>query len=364
MNDLEKILNNEEYSLNDITYLLSLKDQKDIDSLFKKAYEIKKNIVGIKVFFRGIIEFSNICSKDCFYCGIRKSNRSLKRYTISEEEIVKTAEWAYRSGYGSIILQSGEIESPAFTLFIENILKKIKNITNNELGITLSLGEQSYSTYKKWFDAGAHRYLLRIETSVKELYKTLHPKDHDFEKRLQCLLDLKDIGYQTGTGVMIGLPGQTIQHLASEVVFFKDHSIDMIGMGPYIPHKDTPMANSLGNFDYLKEDQLTLALKMISVTRLFLKDVNIAATTALQSLNDEGREFGLLAGANIIMPNITSTEYRQYYDLYDNKPCVHENSKMCRSCLSERIEKIGESIGFNEWGDSPHFFKRSVGKVS
>ena len=342
-------------SFEDIKFLLSLSNKTEMQDLFEKAYRIKSDLIGKKVYFRGIIEFSNICEKDCYYCGIRKSNLSQKRYFMTEDEILSAADWAFKNNYGSIVLQSGENTSQAFITFIEKIIIGIKKLSDNKLGITLSLGEQLDSVYRKWFAAGAHRYLLRIETSNEELYGKLHPEKHSFKKRLNCLRHIRNAGYQLGTGVMIGLPFQTIDDLANDILFFKEINADMIGMGPYIVHKDTPLAESLPGFERIKAYQLNLALKMIAITRIFLKDVNIASTTALQSLNPTGREMGLLAGANIIMPNITETKYRAAYQLYDNKPCLDENSSMCRSCLEKRISSIGETIAYGEWGDSKHF---------
>ena len=340
----------------DIIYYLGVSEEEKIRELFDYAYKVKVENVGKFVYFRGIIEFSNICTKNCYYCGIRKDNTKIKRFSMTEDEIIELALWAYENNYGSIVLQSGERKDKDFVLFIEKILKKIKKLSNDKLGITLSVGEQDYDTYKRWFDAGAHRYLLRIEASDRELYEKLHPADHSYDVRLKCLESLRDIGYQVGTGVMIGLPFQTLENLANDILFFKKMDIDMIGMGPYIIHEDTPIIKYVDSFD--KESQLNLALKMIAVTRIFLKDVNIASTTALQALKHIGRELGLMAGANIIMPTITDTKYRQLYLLYQDKPCIDENAGLCRNCLQARIESIGEKIGFNEWGDSPHYFKK------
>ncbi|THB69537.1 MAG: [FeFe] hydrogenase H-cluster radical SAM maturase HydE [Gammaproteobacteria bacterium] len=358
MKSTSEILSQKNMELSDLTTLLLLEDKNDIDMLYKRAYQVKTENVGTKVFFRGIIELSNICAKDCYYCGIRKSNESIERFIMEEEEILNAAKWAYEAGYGSIVLQSGERCDSKFTEFIETLLIKIKNQTENKLGITLSLGEQTEGTLKRWFNAGGHRYLLRIETSNPSLYQSLHPDTHSFNERITCLKTLKSLGYQTGTGVMIGLPNQTIEDLANDLAFFKQNDIDMIGMGPFIPHHDTPLAHSMGNFDDYKNKQLELALKMIAVARIYLKDVNIASTTALQALDHSGREMGLQAGANIIMPNVTDTKYRDKYQLYDNKPCMDENSTMCKACLGNRVKSVGETIGYNEWGDSPHFKKR------
>ncbi|OGV39600.1 MAG: [FeFe] hydrogenase H-cluster radical SAM maturase HydE [Lentisphaerae bacterium GWF2_45_14] len=340
--------------------LLSIKEDVAFRELMDYAYKVKLRYVGNKVFFRGIIEFGNICRKDCYYCGLRKSSRANARYTMPHEEIVECALWAFSNDYGSIVLQSGECNDSGFISFMEGILREIKEKTCGKLGITLSLGEQTEETYRKWFDAGAHRYLLRIESSNRELYKMIHPADalHDFDNRLDCIKSLGKIGYQTGTGVMIGLPGQTLYDLADDILFFKELDVDMIGMGPYIVHHETPLAARMPDFEKIKDEQFRLGLKMIAVTRIALKDVNIASTTALQALNPEGREMGLKAGANIIMPNITPVKYRHDYQLYEDKPCLDENASLCRNCLKKRIESIGEEIGYGEWGDSKHFFTK------
>ncbi len=355
---LSKIDSEDELLKDDLGFLLQLTVREDLDKLFRKAYEIKQKYVGNKTFFRGIVELSNICSKDCFYCGIRRSNKNVKRFSLVEEQILTAAKWAYENNYGSVVLQSGERNDKAFIDFIERTLNEIKILSNGELGITISFGEQTYETYKRWFDAGAHRYLLRIETSNPELYRKLHPPDHIFEERLNCLRMIKEIGYQTGTGVMIGLPFQTIDDLVNDLLFFRDFDIDMLGMGPYLVNEDTPLAKEFLDFEEKKDDQYFLGLKMIACARILLKDVNIASTTALQALKYSGREMGLLAGANIIMPNITPMEYREAYQLYDNKPCIDDDSELCLDCLKQRIYGIESEIGYGEWGDSPHFKKK------
>lgn len=357
MKSVNSLLKKDSLNQQDIIELLKI-DDKAIPELFARAYDIKSKYVGNKVYYRGIIEFSNICEKNCYYCGIRKDNHEPERYRMTRSEILEAAKFALKSEYGSLVLQSGEIRNEAFATYIESILRDIKNLSDGKLGITLSMGEQNLETYRRWYEAGAHRYLLRIETSNSELYEKLHPRDHDFKARFQALEDLKKRGYQVGTGIMIGLPGQSREDLADDILFMKENDIDMIGMGPFIPHQDTPMADSLGEFENFRDSQLELSLKMIAVTRLVLKNVNIAATTALQALDPIGREKGLQAGANIIMPNITDTKYREGYQLYENKPCLDENSEMCRGCLETRIRSIGEEIGYNEWGDSPHYFNR------
>ncbi|MFA7230058.1 MAG: [FeFe] hydrogenase H-cluster radical SAM maturase HydE [Victivallaceae bacterium] len=358
-----KIETDEELLPAEIKELLQLEDKAEIKTLFDLAYKIKLKYIGNKAYFRGIIECGNICMKDCYYCGIRRSNENVERFLMDRKEILREAVWAFENNYGSIVIQSGERSDATFINLIEQALLEIKDHTGGKLGITLSLGEQTPATYRRWFNAGAHRYLLRIETSNRELYRKLHPEDHSFDVRLNCLKSLREAGYQVGTGVMIGLPFQTIDNLVDDILFFKAMDIDMIGMGPYLVHSETPLAKEMPNFDSRREYQLELSLKMIAVARIYLKDINIAATTALQALKHDGRELGLLAGANVIMPNVTETEFRPNYQLYDNKPCMDENSSMCRGCLSGRIAKIGEVIGFDEWGDSPHFASRQQKKV-
>jgi len=361
---LNKVDRGEELAPSEIQILLELSDETELQALYDCAYRVKESEVGKVAYFRGLIECSNICMKDCYYCGIRKSNRNAQRFQMDEEEIIREALWSYENEYGSAVIQAGERQDAAFIDRIERVVKTIKEKTGGKLGITLSLGEQTEEVYRRWREAGAHRYLLRIETTNPELYRQLHPEDHDLEERKHCLALLKKTGWQVGTGVMMGLPDQTTEDLVNDILFMKDIDIDMIGMGPYIPHRDTPLGQKIASYTTeQKEAALTLGLKMIAVTRIALKDINIAAATALQALEPTGRETGLKCGANVIMPNVTETEFRPGYTLYDDKPCLDENSSMCRGCLTARITGIGETIGFNEWGDSPHYAKRT-GKVA
>lgn len=355
MTKIEKILTDRNFTKEDIVELLQVKGD-DRTVLLKHAQKAKEEVVGKKVFFRGLIEFSNICSKDCLYCGIRKSNKKVVRYSATDDEILAACRFAWENRFGSVVLQSGEIASPAFVKRIDSLLKKIKQLSNNELGITLSCGEQTRETYQRWFESGAHRYLLRIEASNPELYYKIHPKTnkHSFGKRLEALHFLRETGYQVGTGVMIGLPFQTIEDLADDLLFLKKMDIDMCGMGPYIEHENTPL------FQYkhllkTKQERFDLALNMIAVLRLLMPDINIAAATALQAIDPAGREKALAVGANIIMPNLTPCEYRKDYLLYQDKPCLDEDAELCRNCLEARIELAGCEIGYNEWGDSKHF---------
>ena len=335
--------------------MLSLKNKDEIEALYKQAYEIKQKYSGKVVFFRGIIELSNICTKNCFYCGIRKDNQDMDRYLMGKPEVLEAAKWAWEENYGSLVLQSGEREDAWYVDYVDDLLKEIKTLSNGELGVTLSLGEQTEDVFKRWQESGAHRYLIRIETSNRELYKTLHPADHSFDRRLEVIRNLKKLGWQTGTGVMMGLPGQTVDILAEDILFFYDEDIDMLGMGPFIPHHDTPLGYLSEGYD--NDAALEMGLKMIAVCRIALQDVNIASTTALQALSPTGREMGLLAGANVIMPNITDTKYRAGYQLYENKPCLDENASQSVHSLEDKIASIGETIGYKQWGDSKHFLK-------
>lgn len=302
---------------------------------------------------RGIIEMGNVCAKDCYYCGIRKSNASLARYQLSVADVMRMAERNAAQWYASVVLQSGEIESEAHTQYIEECLRGICPLG---LGVTLSLGEQSEETYRRWREAGAERYLLRIETSNPDLYAAIHPSDHSWTRRVECLRALRRCDYQVGTGVMCGLPGQTAADLARDVAFFGEMDVDMVGMGPYLTHPDTPLAAS--SPQETDVERLERGLDLIAVTRLYLHDVNIAATTALQALAHDGRERGILAGANVMMPNVTDTEYRRRYQLYAGKPCLDENATLCRGCLERRLAAIGETVNYGQRGDSPHYLKR------
>jgi biotin synthase len=355
---VKDILSTEDYSRENIVRLL-LAEGDDLTLLFRKSSEIKERYIGKKVWFRGLIEFSNVCSKNCLYCGIRKGNTRLERYNLSDEEILSAAKFAFTNQYGSIVLQSGEVESHAFTKRIENLLYRIKEMSEGQLGITLSVGEQEPDVYKIWFRAGAHRYLLRMESTNRELYNKIHPdkKNHDFDRRFKCLKSLQDTGYQTGTGVMIGLPFQTMEDLAGDLLFMRDFDIDMCGMGPYIEHSDTPLLKYRNEL-LTPGERLDLTLKMIAILRIMMKDINIAAATALQAVDPVGREKGVRAGANIIMPNITPGKYRDSYKLYDNKPCTTEKIDDCKECLESRLNLADVEVIYGEWGDTKHYYNR------
>jgi len=321
--------------------------------LHKKASCIRDSSVSKNVYFRGIIEFSNICANDCFYCGIRKSNNKVKRYLMSKEEILECVEFCDKAKYGSIVLQSGELQTKKFTDFVTGIVKTIKK-KFPKIGITLCVGEQSKKVYQKFFDAGARRYLLRIETSNKEHYSKLHPNEMSFESRKKCLENLKKIGFQTGTGVMIGSPFQTTENLADDLLFFKKIGADMMGMGPYVLHEQTPFSSQCFN----PSNNLNLSLNMVAMLRLMMPYINIASTTALQALTPNGRELGLQAGANVIMPIVTPKKYREDYQLYKNKPCINESSEDCMKCIIARIKSVGLTPAFGKSGTSLHFLRR------
>jgi len=346
--------------------LLGLTDPAEIEDLRRAAYDRATQTVGDSVHYRGIVEMSNRCTLDCYYCGIRRSNREVERYGLNRDEVIDAALFCAEAGYGSCVLQAGERQDEGFVALVEECVAEIRARSLSKrlprgLGITLSLGEQSLETYRRWREAGAHRYLLRIETSNPALFATLHPPSQRFETRLQALDDLRTAGFQVGTGVMIGLPGQTLDDLAADIAFYGQRDIDMIGMGPYLHSQGGVMPASAM---MAKDPLLALGLKMIAVTRLALPTLNIAATTALQALVEDGRERGITYGANVTMPNVTPRGVRRNYQLYDGKPCLDEGSLECRGCLERRVIAAGRRVGWDEWGDSPHARNRLPVAVS
>jgi len=359
MKPLSELVQQTEFNRAEIAFLLGRREKADVEVLRKAAEDLCFACVGNKVHFRGLVEFSNICRCDCHYCGIRKSNSAITRFILSSDEVMQAARWCAEQGYGSLVLQSGERCDEVFIQFVENAVRRIRAETRtvrqpDGLGITLCVGEQTRETYARFKEAGAHRYLLRIESSSPRLFRQLHPEAQSLDHRLQCLQWLREEGFQVGTGVMIGVPDQTLADLADDVLFFRSLDVDMIGMGPYIVHKQTPMAKYEAEMALRREEVYQLALNMIAVTRLVLRNVNIAATTALQAMKPTGREEGLTYGANVIMPQLTPTEFRKDYQLYEGKPCLDENRDQCRMCLQKRIAGVGRVIGFHEWGDSRH----------
>ncbi|MBE9488326.1 MAG: [FeFe] hydrogenase H-cluster radical SAM maturase HydE [Bacteroidetes bacterium] len=323
-----------------------------------KAREIKNSFVGNTVYIRGLIELSNKCIKNCFYCGIRSLNNKISRYTLTDNQIISSARYAYEKGYGNVVLQAGERWNEQYTDRIARIIEQIKTFSKGELSVTLSLGEQTYDVYKKWHDAGADRYLLRIETSSKELYQRIHPKNelHSFENRLKALDDLKNTGYQVGTGVMIGLPTQTIENLADDIIFMRDLDIDMCGMGPYIEHSQTPLAKVTQTMTLA--ERYEQALVMVSTLRCVMPTINIAATTALQTIKPTGREDALSIGANVIMPNISPANALRSYSLYNNKPIREGATGGGDEELFDMLSQRGFDIGLMQHGDSLHYRNR------
>lgn len=319
-----------DYSKEEIIKILS--DDSQNDELFSLANSVRQEYVGDEVHLRGLIEFSNICKCQCKYCGLRSPNKSIERYRINPEDIVLYAKKASDMGYKTVVLQSGEDEYYSQDIMCE-IIRKIKEF---DVAVTLSIGERSYDDYKAFKDAGADRYLIRIETTDRKLYTQMHP-NMDFDNRLRCLKDLKTLGYEVGTGCLVGLPNQTIESLADDILFFKEINADMVGIGPFIAHPQTPLKDvPNGNF--------TLALKVMALTRILLKDINIPATTAMETLNPNGRVIALQSGANVVMPNVTTTEYRAKYEIYPNKICINENPEQCRGCIGAKIKSIGRTI--------------------
>lgn len=349
----------------EIVSLLGATEAREIETLRNRAYEVMRAHTGDKVYYRGIVELSNMCARNCEYCGIRLGNEAVTRYSLAPAEIIQAALWCGEQGYGSVVLQAGERSDAAFVDMIAEVIREIKTKSRSAklqegLGITLSLGEQPFEVYERWRAEGAHRYLLRIETSNRGLFEKIHPAEQRFDDRLRALDDLKKAGFQVGTGVMIGLPYQTLEMLADDILFFKQRDVDMVGMGPFIPHEDTPMSKERLGDDLLPDAvRFQRALNMIAVTRIVCPDINIASTTALQAMVPNGREQGLLYGANVTMPNLTPTSVRKNYQLYDGKPCLDESKSECRSCLERRVNSVGRQVGFDEWGDAPHARKKN-----
>ncbi|SHJ48454.1 biotin synthase [Clostridium amylolyticum] len=307
------------------------------EDLFKVADRVRKSYVGDEVHLRGLIEFSNICKQNCLYCGLRRDNKNLIRYRLDVDTIYDFARKAKSYGYKTVVLQSGE-DSYFTTNIITDIIKKIKSLG---LAITLSIGEKSYEEYKAFKEAGADRYLLRIETTDKALYEKMDP-GMSFENRVRCLKDIKALGYELGTGSLIGLPGQNIKSIADDLLFFKEIDADMIGVGPFIPNEYTPLKNEEGG-------KFELSLKVMALARLLMLDINIPATTAMETLNKQGRILALQNGANVVMPNVTEGEYRKLYALYPGKICINDTPAHCRGCITGKITSIGRYVS-DEYG--------------
>jgi biotin synthase len=306
----------------------------DIDYLLTKSHETRVKHYGTAVYTRGLIEFTNYCRNNCTYCGIRALNKDADRYRLSLEEILDACKEGYRLGYKTFVLQGGE---DAFYTD-DKIVEIVKVIKDNfpECAITLSIGEKSYESYKKYYAAGADRYLLRHETATKELYEKLHP-DMSFENRRRCLRDLKEIGYQVGAGFMVGLPGQSNEDYVNDLLFIKELNPEMVGIGPFIPQKDTPLGKEIGG-------TVETTIVLLALIRLLLPHVLLPATTALGSIDPTGREKGIKAGANVVMPNLSPTAVRSKYALYDGKICTGDEAAECRMCIEGRIKNAGFTL--------------------
>lgn len=309
-----------------------LADESINKEIFGAADRVRRQYVGEHVHLRGLIEFSNICKQNCQYCGLQLDNQQVTRYRLDPDEIVKLAAKAKSYGYKTVVLQSGE-DSFYSVDMLQYIIAKIKAL---DLALTLSIGEKSHDEYAAYKAAGADRYLLRIETTDSQLYQQLHP-GMSLENRMRCLRDLKELGYEVGTGCLVGLPNQTLESLAEDILFFKALDADMVGLGPFIPNADTPLRNcSGGTFE--------LSIKVMAIVRLLLPDANIPATTAMETLNKEGRIIALQSGANVVMPNVTEGDYRRWYALYPGKICINDTPAHCRGCITGKITSIGRKI--------------------
>jgi len=330
---LEKAKNSHNLTKTELTAFLS--DDKVNEALFNAANEVRKKYLGDEVHLRGLIEFSNICKCSCKYCGLRKDNSKLERYRLSAEEIIDFAKKASEYGYKTVVLQSGEDSH----FSVEKMTEIIREIKNFDLALTLSIGEKTFEEYEAYKNAGADRYLLRIETTDKELYKQMHP-NMSFENRVRCLKDLKKLGYEVGSGCLVGLPNQTIDSLADDILFFKEIDADMIGIGPFIPNPNTPLSEAKGG-------TFELALKVMALTRLLMPTINIPATTAMETLNSNGRIIALQSGANVVMPNVTEGDYRRKYEIYPGKICIGDTPSHCRNCISGKIASIGRTVSTN-----------------
>lgn len=321
------------HALSEDELLHILTDPQADEALFAAADRVRKKYVGDAVFLRGLIEFTNICKNNCLYCGLQRQNAAVARYRLTEQEIFSLAQKAAQYGYKTVVLQGGE--DPFFSAeILAPLLRRIKTL---DLAVTLSLGERSRADYKAFKEAGADRYLLRIETTDRALYEKYNP-GMSFENRLRCLHDLKELGYEVGTGVLVGLPGQTPRSLAKDILFFKKLDADMIGLGPFIPNPQTPLKNA-------PAPVLKPALKVMALTRLLLPDANIPATTAMETLEPDGRIQALQSGANVVMPNVTEGEARLNYALYPGKACAGEDPARCADCLKAKLHAIGRTVG-------------------
>jgi biotin synthase len=339
MNDfkslIDKLEENKILTKQEFTDLIDNRNEELSAYLFEKAVAIRKRYYGNSVYVRGLIEFTNYCKNDCLYCGIRKSNTCADRYRLTEEDILSCCQTGHELGFRTFVLQGGE----DMYYSDDDICRIVSNIKANypDCAITLSIGERTRESYQRYFNAGAERYLLRHETANDEHYKKLHPQNLSLDNRKRCLYDLKDIGYQVGSGFMVGSPYQTSDCLADDLLFLKDLQPQMVGIGPFVPHHATPFADKTGG-------TLELTLFMLGLLRLMLPNVLLPATTALGTIHPLGREMGIKAGANVVMPNLSPVGVRKKYLLYDNKICTGDEAAECRNCLSGRMKNIGYEV--------------------
>lgn len=301
----------------------------------EKARKIREQIYGKSVFTRGLIEFTNYCKNDCLYCGIRRSNKNADRYRLTEEDIMDCCRQGYELGFRTFVLQGGE-DGYYTDEKMEALIRKIK-ANYPDCALTLSIGEKDKESYKRFFEAGADRYLLRHETADEEHYKKLHPLELSLKHRMDCLWNLKEIGYQVGCGFMVGSPGQSARTLAKDMKFIEALQPQMVGIGPFVPHHDTPFAKEIGG-------TAKQTLYLLSLLRLLKPNLLLPATTALGTIDPRGREKGILAGANVVMPNLSPTGVRKKYELYDNKICTGDEAAECRNCLGNRMQSIGYEL--------------------
>ena len=304
----------------------------DNDYLHERARAVREEIFGNKIYLRGLIEFTSHCKNDCYYCGLRRSNQSAGRYRLTKEQILECCAEGYELGFRTFVLQGGEDDYYTDDI-LAGIIREIK-ASYPDCAITLSLGERSYDSLKLLYQAGADRYLLRQETSNAEHYAKLHPAEMTLAARQKCLRDIKEIGYQAGCGFMVGSPGQTLDHIVDDLLFIKELDPAMVGVGPFIPHSSTPFAGE-------KQGSLRLTLNILAILRLMKPNLLLPATTALGTIEDTGREMGVLAGANVVMPNLSPADAREKYLLYDNKICTDESASLCRGCIGQRMRSIG-----------------------
>jgi biotin synthase len=320
------------FSDSEILHIIETQDSEEIESLFAQARKTREEHYGRSVYFRGLIEFTNYCKNDCYYCGIRRSNKNIERYRLSQDDILDCCRAGDKLGFKTFVLQGGE--DPWFTT--ERVTEIVSAIRQEfpEHAITLSIGERPKADYESFFRAGANRYLLRHETASDEHYAKLHPPSMSLSERKQCLWELKKIGFQTGAGFMVGTPHQTPQCLLADIRFLDELQPQMVGIGPFIPHKDTPFAEH-------PPGSLQLCLKMLALTRILLPKALMPATTAMGTISPNGRELALNSGANVVMPNLTPTALRKLYALYDDKICIGDDAVKCRFCMDGRIISAG-----------------------